>query len=215
MGKKSVLLLLLALVLFSAVLVNSALAGDDRQGPPPPGTVDENGVEWGLPVDLGAAEDVSNKYETDEEAKRYTPPADAVNVTVDGVQVSFVDAWPYVNKDSRVVIPVRFIAEELQGTVTWDEKTKTVTIYRPYQNFMWGGFKPIERAELNITLKIGENSAVVNGETIELDTRAELKNGRTMVPLRFIAENLGAAVDWIAHSKTVEIHYYPVSPHTH
>jgi hypothetical protein len=54
-------------------------------------------------------------------------------------------------------------------------------------------------------LKIGENKAVINGKTVTFDTRAEFKNGRTMVPLRFVSEVLGAKVTWDQNTKTVDI----------
>lgn len=208
--RNKLLLPVLVVALITAGLAGSA-AGQ-WQSPPPPGTIDENGVEWGPPVDMDAAEDVSNKYETDEETKRNTPPADAVKVTVDSVELFFREAWPYINKDGRVMVPVRRIAEKLQGTVTWDEATKTVSIYRAYQKFMWDDFREIERPELNITLKIGDQTATVNNQTVTMDTYAEIKNGRTVVPLRFVAENLGADVEWVDYSRTVKIEYSSVNP---
>lgn len=208
-SKNKILLLLLALAIISAGLANSARAGSGWQGPPPPGTVDKNGFVWGPPVDMDAAEDVSNKYETDEDAKKYARPADAIEVILNSVQLDFVEAWPYINKDGRVMIPVRKIAEALQATVNWDQATKTVSFYRPAQKFQWGGFKDIERSELTVTLKIGEKSATVNGQVIDLDTQAELKNGRTLVPLRFVAENFNATVEWMGPVKTVNIDFFP------
>lgn len=43
----------------------------------------------------------------------------------------------------------------------------------------------------------------VNGETVELDARAYIKSGRTMVPLRFLEYALGAEVTWEPKTRTV------------
>jgi hypothetical protein len=56
-----------------------------------------------------------------------------------------------------------------------------------------------------VKLRIGENRATVNGKNVAFDTKAEFKNGRTMVPLRFVSEVLGAKVTWDQNTKTVDI----------
>jgi len=48
----------------------------------------------------------------------------------------------------------------------------------------------------DIVLTIGSNKALVGTEEVELDAVPELVNGRTMVPVRFIAETLGFEVQW-------------------
>ena len=56
-----------------------------------------------------------------------------------------------------------------------------------------------------IVLKIGETTAYVNGEVYELDVPANVIEGRTMVPIRFVSEAIGAVVDWDGETKTVII----------
>ena len=56
-----------------------------------------------------------------------------------------------------------------------------------------------------IGLQIGENKALVNGEWKTFDTKPVIVNGRTMVPLRFISETMGAKVDWDGTTRTVYI----------
>lgn len=55
------------------------------------------------------------------------------------------------------------------------------------------------------TLTIGSNIASVFGETKENDVQPLLKNGRTMLPARFVAENLGATVSWDDATQTVTV----------
>ncbi|ADL08610.1 phosphodiester glycosidase family protein [Thermosediminibacter oceani] len=113
-----------------------------------------------------------------------------LTVKVNGVEVDFPDQQPYINSEQRTMVPVRFISESLGARVHWDSKNNMVII---------------EGNGKNISLKIGEKKAILNGKTVPFDTKAELKNSRTMVPLRFVSEVLGAKVVWNPAAKTVEI----------
>jgi Copper amine oxidase N-terminal domain len=100
-------------------------------------------------------------------------------VFVDDVEVEF-DQEPVVIAN-RTVVPLRAIFEALGAEITWDNKTQTVTATKD---------------EVTITLKIGEKSAMKNGETVDLDQEAIALNGRTMVPVRFIGESFDTEVVW-------------------
>ena len=56
-----------------------------------------------------------------------------------------------------------------------------------------------------IILTIGENDAQVFGETKTNDVAPKIVNDRTMLPARFVAENLGAAVEWNEKDELVTI----------
>ena len=90
------------------------------------------------------------------------------------------------------MVPVRFISESLGAQVEWDNDNRMVII---------------KKANSTVKLKIGENKADVNGKTVIFDTKAIIRNNRTMVPVRFISEALGAKVSWNQETKTVEIEY--------
>jgi len=124
----------------------------------------------------------------------YTLPVQINDITVlvNGREVLFPDQMPYINKDNRTMVPVRFVSESLGAKVSWDNDNRMVII---------------EKGNDIIKLKIGENKADVNGKTISFDTTAVLQNNRTMVPVRFISEALGAKVGWIQENKTVVIEY--------
>lgn len=115
-----------------------------------------------------------------------------ISVRVNGEEVNFPDQVPFVNKDNRTMVPVRFVSESLGAKVSWDNTNRMVIL---------------ERENTIIKLKIGENKADVNGKTIVFDTKAVLQNNRTIVPVRFISEAFGAKVDWNQETKTVEIQY--------
>ncbi|MBQ3615054.1 MAG: copper amine oxidase N-terminal domain-containing protein, partial [Anaerotignum sp.] len=57
-----------------------------------------------------------------------------------------------------------------------------------------------------IVIYIGQAFALVNGEPVQLDAPAFIANDRTYLPLRFIAENLGAEVVWNGANNTVTIY---------
>lgn len=91
-------------------------------------------------------------------------------------------------EDGRTLVPVRAIFESMGAKVDWDGKTKTV----------------IGKTENKIIkLVIGNKIALVNGKKVELDVPAKIIDGSTLVPARFVAESLGAKVDWDNNTKSV------------
>ncbi len=58
---------------------------------------------------------------------------------------------------------------------------------------------------INVNLQINKNSAVVNGKNVKMDVPATVVNGRTMVPLRFVSESLGAKVNYDSQSETITV----------
>lgn len=83
--------------------------------------------------------------------------------------------------DSRTVIPIRAIVEELGGTVGWDGNKLELWINKKY--------------------------AYINGEQKEMDVPPMIINSRTMLPVRFVTENLGCAVDWYQPEQKITIEY--------
>jgi DNA-binding transcriptional MerR regulator len=97
---------------------------------------------------------------------------------------------PPVIKQGRTLIPVRAITEAMGATVEYDIELQTVTIIK---------------GEKTILLSLADDKVFVNGVESATDVPAEIMNNRTMVPLRFIAENLELKVDWDQETQTVEI----------
>lgn len=125
-----------------------------------------------------------------------------VDVRVNGYLVSFPDIKPFINDDQRTLIPVRFVTEALGAKVSYD---KTIPAAIIEQN----GIKltvPIDKQEMTVE-KNGTTSAVT------LDTAAILKdNSRTMVPIRAVAEALGAWVSYSNYDSTVLIYKDVLTP---
>lgn len=112
-----------------------------------------------------------------------------VNVTVNGQPLQS-DVKPFVNMDGRTMLPIRAIAEALGAQVGWDAATQTATLTL--------GAKTVK-------VTIGQNSILVDGQPVAMDTAAAIKDGRTLLPVRSVGEALGAQVGWDAQTKTVQL----------
>jgi titin len=121
---------------------------------------------------------------------------DKKNYTINGIAMT-MDVAPVI-LESRTLGPVRYIAEALGADVAWDPVAHKVTLTR--------GSEVIE-------LWIGKNTARVGGAYVLIDPENPdvkpviLPPGRTMLPFRFIAEQLGASVGWDPVKREVTITY--------
>jgi hypothetical protein len=100
-------------------------------------------------------------------------------------------------KNNRTLVPIRAIIESLGGTIAWDATAKKVTL---------------ALGSTTMQLWIGSSTAKVNDKDIPIDKDdpkvvPEIINSRTMIPLRFVAENLGCDVLWESSTQTVTIKY--------
>jgi len=111
-----------------------------------------------------------------------------IPIYIDGALQAFPQS-PII-KSGTTLVPMRAIFEKLGATVVWNSKNKTVTA---------------KKDNIEIVLTIDSTEATVNGEKVLLAQPAEVKNGSTMVPLRFISEALGANVMWFPDTTTVYI----------
>ncbi len=108
-----------------------------------------------------------------------------------------MDTAPIIYAD-RTLLPIRYIAEAIGANVGWSNSERKVTM---------------TLKGTVIELWIGNNYARVGGQYKLIDssnpqvTPIIVEPGRTMLPLRFIAENLGSRVDWDAGQKEVTVTY--------
>ena len=93
-----------------------------------------------------------------------------------------LDAAPLISQN-RTMVPLRFIVEAFGADVSWAQDTKTVTIV-------------IDGKVLTMR---------INQELEDFGAAPIISNGRTMVPIRYIFEELGANVIWVPSTKTVAI----------
>lgn len=110
-----------------------------------------------------------------------------------GTQIK-LDSPAYINIDGYTMLPFRVIADCFKAEkIDYEPNNKIVTI-----------IKGDNTVELNIT----ENTLKVNNENVALETKAEIINGRTFLPLRAVAKSLSIKdedIVWEQNTKTVKI----------
>jgi hypothetical protein len=111
------------------------------------------------------------------------------NQAVVGGKSVDLDVAPVISQSSTMV-PLRFVTEVLGGSVDWNAGMQIITI---------------ALGDSVIQLQVGSTMALVGSDVVMLAAAPMLVQGRTMVPLRFVSETLGAAVTWDGSLKTVTI----------
>ncbi|MCK5848638.1 MAG: SpoIID/LytB domain-containing protein [Caldisericia bacterium] len=104
-----------------------------------------------------------------------------------------LDSAPFTEK-GRTMVPLRFIAESFGAKVDWSEIEQKITIFLsvPYSR--------------KIELWLNKKTVLVDGKKHEMDVAPfTIPPGRSVVPLRFIAESFGAKVDWFPNTQSIEI----------
>ena len=101
-------------------------------------------------------------------------------------------------REGRTLLPVRYVADPLGAQVLWNEAERKVTT---------------KTTSKTIELWINNNTATVNGTKVLIDPNntkvmpVVIPPGRTMLPLRFIADNLDCNVEWNDANKEAIVTY--------
>jgi len=115
--------------------------------------------------------------------------AEPITVRVNGQVVQFQGAQPHMMGD-QVIVPIRSVIEAAGGTVDWNSVDKTVSV---------------QKGTTQLELQVTSGQAKVNGSERTIGGPVHLMNGWTMVPARFIAETLGATIDFDGNTEEVAI----------
>jgi hypothetical protein len=111
-----------------------------------------------------------------------------IRAYVNGAHPNF-DVAP-VLKEGRVLVPFRAISEALEAEVIWNAEERSVTV---------------TKGDTVVIITIDSLIALVNGEEITLDVPGQIKNRRTLVPVRFLSEAFKAEVLWDQETTSVII----------
>jgi hypothetical protein len=92
--------------------------------------------------------------------------------------------------NGRTMVPIRAIVEAMGGTAVWDSDEQSVSI---------------ESGGHDVMMWIGQKAIIADGQSAEIDIAPYTDNGRTLLPMRFVAENLGCQIEWIGSLRRVII----------
>lgn len=115
-----------------------------------------------------------------------------IGIYLDGVPIYF-DTAPYIDRTDRTMVPVRAVAEALGAQVEWDAARRRITITKGPGTV--------------IQMTIGNRTAQLNGQPRLMGTAPVITNSRTMVPVRWLSEFLGAQVEWDGVHRAVWVSY--------
>jgi hypothetical protein len=115
----------------------------------------------------------------------------SIEVYLQGERIMFEQAQP-VSKEGRVLVPFRKLFESLGYSVEWNDSGLVQQAVG-------------KKDGSSIALTINETVAQVNGVDVLLDVPAQIVNGSTMVPLRFVSENSGHAVSYTSKDGIMRI----------
>ncbi|MCD8090536.1 MAG: copper amine oxidase N-terminal domain-containing protein [Clostridiales bacterium] len=109
-----------------------------------------------------------------------------VNVTVNG---NAIEAQGII-VEGTTLVPVRGVFEELGFEVGYDAETKTATL---------------SNSSYTVSMTAGDTVIYVNGEAVTPAVPQQVYEGSFMLPLRTVAEAIGAEVGWDAETKTASV----------
>ena len=115
---------------------------------------------------------------------------DSISIYVDGKKPLFEPEVSPMIEEGRTLVPFRAVAECIGAEVSWDGDLRKVTV---------------KKDDRLVELVIGDKTAHVNGNAVELDVPAKILYGRTVLPLRFVSESLDATVQWVPDGKVIVI----------
>lgn len=109
-------------------------------------------------------------------------------MSVDGQRI-VADVAP-VTTAGAAYLPIRAISEATGGTTVFDESSRTITV---------------RRGRDELTLKLGDRQAVLNGKRLTLAHAPFTVRGRAMVPSNVIADAFGSSVRYDARQAKVDV----------
>lgn len=188
--KRSLLFVFTLMLVFMPFATNIANAH--------PGKTDANGGhicwtncgKWGLKSGQYHYHNADGSASLTKPTTKPTPaPKPAhLSVYIDGVKQTY-DVPPVV-ENGRTLVPLRGIFESLGASVQWNQNQQLVTA---------------SHSNTKIQLKIGSKAPTINGKVVPIDVAAKVTGGRTLIPLRFVGEALGATVQYDAANRAVKI----------
>ncbi|KJS75619.1 MAG: hypothetical protein JL56_07290 [Desulfotomaculum sp. BICA1-6] len=112
------------------------------------------------------------------------------SVSLDGTwQEGQLDTAPTIN-NQRTLIPLRGVMEHFGAKVEWIPERKQIIL---------------QHENKEVVLTPGSTEALIDGQAVKLDVPAKVVNGRILIPLRFVSEQIGMDVKWDGKTQNITI----------
>lgn len=115
-----------------------------------------------------------------------------IPIYLDGNRVKLLK--PSVIKNGSTLVQLRSVFEAMGITVNWDAENESVLA---------------EKEGKRLTMKPGENSAILNGKSVKMETAGQIIEESTYVPLRFVSESFGTLIGYDKNTRTISISTMP------
>jgi hypothetical protein len=93
-------------------------------------------------------------------------------------------------KDNTTYVPIKYVLDVFGGNAAWNAAAKKITVTR--------GATVLE-------LTVGQKALLLNGVSSKAEVAPIIVNGRTLVPLRLVSEQLGIGVNWEQKTKSITL----------
>ena len=122
----------------------------------------------------------------------FTTIAYGIDININGTNVKFTEQTgnPFVDSNNRTQVPLRVTMESFGAKVDWVQSTQTAIV---------------EKDGIKVEVPIGKSYIIKNGQQIPNDTVAQIKNGKTYLPIRVVLEAFGAKVGWDNVNQAVKV----------
>jgi len=130
-----------------------------------------------------------------------------ISLCVDGAVIAFPDALPFIDENARTQVPIGALAETLGIKTSWDGETKTAILIKLTSEIDGEYVKiAIGQNEIEKGNYLGMTGVgFYQTETILMDTAAILKDNRTFIPIRYVAEAFEFTVEWDGDNSCVNL----------
>ena len=108
----------------------------------------------------------------------------SIKVQINDSLVSFPDERPFIDNKGFTQVPIRMVAQKLGATVKYEKVNSYIVKVT------------IKKGSKTIVLKSGSSIALVGSKQVKMDTKMRVAEGRSFVPLRFVSETFGYALNW-------------------
>ncbi|PAK53645.1 N-acetylmuramoyl-L-alanine amidase family protein [Paenibacillus sp. 7541] len=112
----------------------------------------------------------------------------SAKIYLDGQELNLSSGVVVENQNGTVMVPIRVVSEQLGFRVSWTKATQTVTV---------------QNSVKNVSMVIGSSYATIDGQRVQMTKAPVLRGGTTLVPLRFVSEQMGLQVRWDNQQKAV------------